>query len=55
MEGGELDSQEEVSPEETKRRWVSWTLRKKLAQKSLTLREKLAHKRSRGGLSLIHI
>ena len=32
-EGGELDSHEEVSPEEIKRRKVSWTLTKKLAQK----------------------
>ena len=32
-EGGELDSHEEVSPEEIKRREVSWTLTKKLAQK----------------------
>ena len=32
-EGGELDSQEEASPEEMKRREVSWTLTKKLAQK----------------------
>ena len=37
-EGDELDSQEEASPDETKSREVSWTLRKKLA-----------HKRSRGG------
>ena len=32
-EGGELDSQEEASSEEMKRREVSWTLTKKLAQK----------------------
>ena len=32
-EGGELDSHEEASPEEIKRREVSWTLTKKLAQK----------------------
>ena len=37
-EEGELDSHEEASPEEIKRREVSWTLRKKLA-----------HRRSRGG------
>ena len=37
-EGGELDSHEEASPEEIKRREVSWTLTKKPAQK-----------RSRGG------
>ena len=37
-EGGELDSYEEASPEEIKRREVSWTLTKKLARK-----------RSRGG------
>ena len=32
-EGGELDSHEEASPEEIKRREVSWTLTKKLAEK----------------------
>ena len=32
-EGGELDSHEEASSEEMKRREVSWTLTKKLAQK----------------------
>ena len=32
-QGGELDSQEEASPEEIKSREVSWTLRKKPAQK----------------------
>ena len=32
-EGGELDSQEEASPEEIKSRELSRTLRKKLAQK----------------------
>ena len=32
-EGGELDSHEEASPEEIKRREVSWTLTKKPAQK----------------------
>ena len=32
-EGGELDSHEEASPKETKRREVSWTLTRKLAQK----------------------
>ena len=34
-EGGELDSEKEASPEEIKRREVSWTLRKKLPQKRL--------------------
>ena len=32
-QGGELDSQEEASPEEIKSREVSWTLKKKPAQK----------------------
>ena len=32
-EGGELDSHEKVSPEEIKRREVSWTLTKTLVQK----------------------
>ena len=32
-QGGELDSHEEVSPEEIESREVSWTLMKKLAQK----------------------
>ena len=50
-----LDSQEEASPEEIKRREVSWTLRKKLAQKRSRAGGGAGLERERVGLFLLQL
>ena len=55
-EGGELDSHEKASPKEIKRREVSWTITRKLAQKrSRAGRWCWARERERVGFLLLQL